>query len=289
MKRLGRLRLVIVSVLLVSPVACEQSKDILPDLDLPAPPPAEKLIELQNANAEPIDQLYTRAVVKITWHDEKDKKRFEEADGPLIYRRPTDLALALGKLGETWYWLGSDDERFWILDLHSDPRVAHVGSHAVAQANPQASPLPIRPDDLVVLMGVGKLPRVEGLTVELTDKGYLLRYPPDPARNGVRREVTMDGLARIVRVVLYDRRGEVLADAKRINPFRMEIRELPFEQQPWLARNTIIEIPTRRSTVEIFMPRTTRGKDKVRDVQFDFDKLVKVQRIEQIENLDERR
>ena len=287
MRTLLMFRLGVFAIAMAALIGCDGSKVILPDLDLPPAPPAAKLIEQQNRNVAPLDQLYTRAVVKITWYDRDGKRRFEEADGPLIYRRPGDLALALGKLGETWYWLGCDEERYWILDLNSDPRQAHVGTHAAAGNDAQASPLPIRADELVEVMGFGKLSNPPGLRVETTRKGYVLSYPAD-ARSGVRREVTLDGQSRIVRVRLLDRRGEVIADAQKVTPFRMEIREIPFDDQPWLMRTTKIEIPAQRTTVEVFMPRTTRGEGKVRDVQFDFDKLIKIQKISpnHIENLD---
>ncbi|MGD9688417.1 MAG: hypothetical protein AB7K52_04380 [Phycisphaerales bacterium] len=101
-----------------------------------------------------LDRLWSRATVQIRYTDNKNERRFEQGEGHLRIEFPTHVALSAGKIGQTLFWLGCDDRRYWWFDLTGDDRVATVGEHG----GPGASR-----GGLATLISPRLLPRLMGL------------------------------------------------------------------------------------------------------------------------------
>lgn len=250
-------------------------------------PAFAELRDRYNARTAQVEQLWARTVVEIRWEDERGRRHFEQGDGPLILRMPSELALAVGKLGNTMYWVGGDAERFWFFDLNppnGEPSSATVGRHEdIARTGTEELPVPVRPDQLLHLLGVKDMPEpADGQVPQVTREGGMdvvriaadaegeawWRYELDPANNHLP-----------TRIVLLDAEGqEVVASAlSRYQPLERE--GVPPGGWPYVPTRIEITTPlTERTRMTLFMADPTDGKarDRVREAQFDFERLVEM-------------
>lgn len=174
-----------------------------PQLASDHPPPSyRKLVERYNARIVGIDQLWSRSRLKIEWRDDKGDVRREDGEGNFIFRRPLDLALTAGKLGNVGLWIGSNAEEYWLLDLQGDG-AAYVGRHRYV-GRPCAQPLPLAvyPSDLLLVMGLAPIDPTAAAEVEMIEGRALI----EPPGLGARLLLEPD-TGRAVRIDLLDREG----------------------------------------------------------------------------------
>jgi len=139
-------------------------------MDEPVPAYAE-VAARQNERVGRITHFWSAADFTMQWRDDEDKLRTETGEGYLMFVPPRRTGLVFKKLSETYLWLGSDEERFWLFAGGEDS-VAYVGRHENA-FDPKADPLPmtIQPTELADLLGVFPFPdpaatEGEGIRVE---------------------------------------------------------------------------------------------------------------------------
>lgn len=270
---------------------CEQQKDTRPDAGDVVLPSYAQIAAAHNARVKPIKQFRSRAVVEFEWIDADGDKQFEQGDGPLRYRTPDQLALTISKADVDLYWLGCDANRYWLFDLHAKPRTGWVGSHAKASNQQRTNaPLPIRPDQIVGLLGFGPLDEKAKATVSAHTDGYLIRYPPDPARDEQVVELVLKPQYGVQSVRITDKRDQVVLTAALSQFNRMEIEGLPPGAWPWVAEKVHIELPREKTKVDLFSRDPWDGGDSVKDIHFDYARLVKALKVDpaNIEDLDAR-
>lgn len=111
-----------------------------------------------NQRVERLDRLWARAVVRVEYEDDSGERRREQGEGHLQLIQPANLALSVGKLGETLLWLGCDDARYWLFEMHEADHV-QVGRHAnLGKPCNRPAGLPAHPLDVIELLGVTPLP-----------------------------------------------------------------------------------------------------------------------------------
>lgn len=263
-----------------------------------APPmPYEPLRAAYNARTSRVEQMWARAVVELRWTDPQNKKHFEQGDGPLIIRKPGRMALAVGKLGNTIKWLGSDGQRYWLLDLEppaGQPRTAHIGRLDRFDPASQRAPLPIRPDHLLLLMGLDDLPPLPDGGVYAADEDarpvVMLPISASPTRM---LKLTLDrDLVRPVRSAIVEKLGEddwrTLVEATLDNYEPLPLHHKPPGAWPAVPHRMTVTMPGREASVQVFLERATDGKadNKVRDQQFDLESLIAALKIERVNDLD---
>ena len=169
-----------------------------------------------NAIVEPLDTLWSRVAVQLIAPDGDGGTRREQGEGFLQVRRPMHAALSIGKLGETYFYLGSDDQRFWWIDLSdSAERVAVVGAHDAAGAAALAAMgVPVPPLDLVEVLGIVPLPTGAdaGRTAWTEDGRFLVVKLP--GRAGPRLLMLDPATLRPLRIDLLDRDELLLVSAE---------------------------------------------------------------------------
>lgn len=271
--------------------ACESTPTTSGDAQpLDPPQPYAELATAYNRRVAPIRRVWSRAVVEIEWTDGDGKKHLEQGEGPMIVRKPGELALAIGKLGVTRFWLGCGQDRYWFFDLADDKRVAYVGKQDRAVlSRTRALPIPMRPDRLIRLAGITALPVFDDpsvVHVERTAEGHRITLPADRELGGLRTQVNIDGQSRATRVRLMTARGELLVDASlaRFEPMRIEGQ--PPGAWPDVARRIEVMLPRHQAKIDLFIEQLTDSEDKVKDVQFDFDRLTKALKVDAIEDVD---
>lgn len=120
-----------------------------------------------NARVERLDKVWASTVVTIRTPKESGGTRIDQAEGYLQIEQPDKTSLSIMKLGETYFYLGSDDVGYWWLDLSDrDRKVALYGLHAEATPAIVAElGLPVHPQELLDLFGLTRLPdRADGDT-----------------------------------------------------------------------------------------------------------------------------
>lgn len=247
------------------------------------PPPFAELRERYNSRTGQIEQIFARGNIEVRWEDDRGRRNFEQGDAHLYLRLPSELALAISKLSNTMYWVGGDEERFWYFDLNppsGEPRQAVVGHHAdIARTGLEDVPMPVRPDQLVHLLGVAEMPapvdaqpprvtREDGADVAIiaadAEGEAFWRYELDPDNHRPRRIVLLDGEGE-----------ELVASAlSRYEP--LQRHEVPPGGWPYVPTRIEITTPaTGRASLTLFLqdPSDGEDRDRIRDVHFDFERL----------------
>ncbi|TVQ31243.1 MAG: hypothetical protein EA376_10255 [Phycisphaeraceae bacterium] len=122
------------------------------------PPSYADIARVYNERADRLDRVWARAVVRFDYEDDRGRMRREQGEGHLQYLAPGRLALSVGKLGETLFWLGCDEQRYWWFDLHESNQ-ASIGRHQnLGRSCNKSLGLPAHPHDIIQLLGVTPLP-----------------------------------------------------------------------------------------------------------------------------------
>jgi hypothetical protein len=203
-----------------------------PRLD-PGPVPAVGgVIELYNKRVERLEAIESPIELLVDAVDEKGESRSEQGEGNLKLVRPRSVALRIDKANQTFFWLGSNDEKYWWFDLREDEKVALVGTHAAAR--PQIAKrfgLPVHPGDLLDLAGIAPIESGSDVSIRWADDGWsvilelkgrwgMKRVTVDPENGEARRVEMLDAegnlvaSSRLERYVLVPVRGQAGATAR---------------------------------------------------------------------------
>lgn len=122
-----------------------------------------------NVRVERLSRVWSR--VNITLRTPKDTggTSVDRAEGHLQLEQPDRTALSINKLGETYFYLGSDADGYWWLDMSDgDRKVGLYGRHAEATPELVAElGLPVHPRELLEIFAITPLPvRGEGQITE---------------------------------------------------------------------------------------------------------------------------
>ena len=260
-------------------VGCKTTPDFEPparidyDPNRPGLPSYSEVVAGYNANAEHATRLWSRAVVELYWYDDKGRRRRETGDdSTLIMKLPDQLALSVGKLGQTGLWIGADATRYWLIDLLADEKTAYVGTHAGAVIDPRRIPLPLHPAQLPWLLGLRRIDPTQlppEPAVEWLDGGLLIEPPGENVR------LLLDASTLLVRrVVLLDAAGRATVNATASHHGRL--RDNRIDEAKWAAIPLQIEasIVGEPDRMVLKLNEPFDGGRRVRDAAFDFELLV---------------
>ena len=139
--------------------AISQNKPKDPSLSPPVvrvpPPTAREFAARHNERVARLNRLWMRTELWLRGVDAQGEKLDEVTEGHLMVELPRNLSLTVKKLGETYFVLGSNDARYWWLDLSREDRPGLSGEHAKAtRERVRAFGLPVLPLDLIELLAV---------------------------------------------------------------------------------------------------------------------------------------
>lgn len=136
----------------------------------PDAPTYADLAAAHNARAALLKTMVAQGVVGIRWKDD-DGSHYEQGDVDLWLRMPSEVALQVSKMGERLFWLGSDGEANWILDLRKKGQtVAEITGPAVEPA-PDAG-MPVQMSMATVLEMMALLPIPESPPADGPDMAF---------------------------------------------------------------------------------------------------------------------
>lgn len=256
----------------------------------PAPPFGD-VARAYNARVAPLDRVFAWTNLKLTYFDEQGEKRTEDPEGRLQVVRPDKLALSLGKAGTTLFWLGSDSERYWWIDLtDKDKPVAAVGRHALF--NDQTARrigLAIQPLDLIRLLGV--------VPINVSGTGAT-QWSEDGKQVGITSTLGNRGFQRIwldpesltpQEIELFSKDRQLIARAVHEGVEYVEItrKELPQALGAERARMpSRVFITHFESGTEVRITLTGVKDGRIVDAAFNLDEILRRNGVERVIDLD---
>lgn len=176
-------------------------------------PAAVAIVDAHNARVGPLDRLWSRASVRVEGRDAEGSKFSEQGEGHLQVERPDRVAVTVGKLGEVYFALGANEDRYWLIDVSdSDRRVMLVGAQSLATPEKAAAlGLPVHPRDIPLLLGLMPLDAaaVSGPEWDDGDRA-VLRLPTRWGSAALRYDPRS---LELVGSTAFDADGAVLAEA----------------------------------------------------------------------------
>lgn len=268
-----------------SPVPTRDGPSRLSDV---RPVPYEGVASSYNERLEGLDRFSARARVVIDGEDAGGKRLREHAEGNALYRRPRDLALLLGRLGDTKLYLGSNDRFYWWFDMiDGDEKRAWIGEHdLVTPRKIDALGLPVSPLGLIELLGISPLPRTGGAAAlgrRADGAGVFVVEPDGPGRG---RLLRLDAASDLpLYIAVRDESGRVLLDARLEEYEAVRIRE-GAEARPVLAGLVTAYPRGFRGEIRIRL-RDPRSRS-LNEAAFDPAGLLERYRIDVVTDLDDR-
>lgn len=209
------------AALALAPLGCAGEHDTTPVIQRGPAPAYGPTAQRFNQRVERLGRVWGRAAVQIRFTDRDGDRRREQGEGHLTLERPQRVALSVGKLGETLFWLGGDEQRYWWLDLASRPTQASVGRHdGPARLGGLATRLgglaaTISPRDLFALAGIEPLPAAAGSARWSPDGRWLGLETPWANSPGGRRVLWLDPASLEPQAVdLINARGRAVLSSK---------------------------------------------------------------------------
>lgn len=248
-----------------------------------------ELAERYNKAAEPFETLWARTDIDIEWYEidaDGDRDyRSESGEGKFMFRRPMRTALTVEKLGKTYLWAGSDDQRYWLFDLvDSERKTVYIGAfEKLSELGGRAFPLPVRPDRVPDLLGLMPLPPAEALgeapQVDLYDGRYLVQL------DGMRLLIDPETF-RPTRVDLTDDLGFSVLTSKLEGRFPVEADGVAENKWPTICERAEIYVAGYDSRLTVGMDFATTDPRRLRDQMFSLDALDKALKPDFLQSLD---
>lgn len=246
-------------------------------------PPADpaSLIAQYNARASQVTQVWSRAVVQLKWTDEKGKKRSEQGDGHVIFRKPGELAMMIGtKVGDPWVVLGGNTERFWFFDLKpvkGQPTALYFGANRdLGEESMLELNIPVRPDRFINLLGIQELAVQKGQAPSLIPDrklgGYWYRMPLEDEFEALTQSVLIDPVTALPRSIrITDSSEGVVAEATLSQFEPVAVKGQPPTAWPQVATRIEVHSPSNKTRVILHLSSQTSAK--VTDAQFNIESL----------------
>ena len=259
------------------------------------PPDAADLLREYNKRAEGIRRIWARVEVEAHWVDEDGSSQSERGDGQLFVRKPRELALTIGKLGDIYFWLGCNERAFWWFDENPHdklPNTAYIGlNENIGKPGMPRLPTPVPPDQLIELLGITELPpeSIEAAKVTMPKGGGAAIWFDIPNRlsnNTVKQRVLVGAITgRPLAIQFADQQGRIIAEARLSEYQLMKVPDAPYGAWPYVATRIDINIPEPKSSLTLHMEGLRSDKSKFKDALFDFAALQAARKPEQIRDL----
>lgn len=249
---------------------------------LGAPPATTELARVHNARVEPLSNLWARVSVRAKGTYSDGEFFEEQGEGHLQLVKPSNVSLTIGKLGETYFAFGANDEHYWSFDLsNSDNKTLLIGQ--LDQATPEkvaALGLPVHPSELAALSGL--------MPIDLARAGGS-RWADDGKSVGVSVSSKWGSFtlwidpktSLVVRSQVFDQDGELIATA---GLSRYKEASVPEFGNVMVPGKIEITTPDEEGFVRIELSEP-RSKP-IRSIVFDPMKLLRAYRVEETIDLD---
>ncbi len=200
--------------------------------------------------ADLMKTLHGWGVIELQWQDEAGA-HFEQGDLEFWLDGQDRLAVRVSKLGDTYFWIGTDGQDAWVFDLSERPKRLLVSSMKSILENGSANDSWISIMDMIQMMqaGLGALPPPSSsdvLSLTATDEEAWVLVCRDPADADRQIQFRLDpDTWRPLEVSLINNEGVVLLQAgtRSARTRRLEIPGRPSVACPIVS--AVIEVRDR--------------------------------------------
>ena len=244
----------------------------------PGPAPSiDAVVKAQNQRVDGLSTLWARHTLRVSGKLANAKLDKEEAEGHFQLILPRKVAITVTKVGETYFYLGSNDDLYWWLDL-TEAKRGYFGRHALATTTTvDRFGIPVHPLDLIELMAITPIDeallRKPGAVSapKWSSDGQLLWYDA-PARDATKRVLVDPKSLLPAFVELLDKNGKVIVRAELSNYLDIPSRSKP-PARPRIPTRVTIDVPRSdlKVLINLYDPETRTPKA----VAFDFGYLAK--------------
>jgi hypothetical protein len=212
--------------------------------------PMRDVVAAINANNAKLPSLWSRLTYQADLVDERGHKTTVTLDdGALLYRRPRSMLLRCTVVGNEAFTLGSNDDQFWVKVVPGSDTT--WWGHYANLGKPCCKPLPIRPDLVLQVLGVGLFdtnflqPPVPVMQFDYGSGQYVFIWNvPSPDQWRAQKEVRFNRETLLPESVrLFDENGRVILDARLSQHTPVELPQTPAERWPKIASHYELFFP----------------------------------------------
>jgi hypothetical protein len=241
-----------------------------------------------NARVKGLDRLWARAELSLTYTDDEGEEQREEAEANLQYILPRKFSLLISKVAEFYFGFGSNEQKYWWIDVKNSPRTAIVGEHA--KATPEKVyrfGLAVLPLDLID--GLGIMP-VRTTNAEIktawSAQGAWMIFR-EPLASGLTREWWIEVPTMWPgRIRLFDRAGAEVIDA-RFDQFNVVEGSGPPNALSRHPAKIEVRLPARSTVLKLTLNDMQNRGAKAGQAPYELDRLMKAYRIERTIDVDQ--
>lgn len=176
-------------------------------------PTYTQIVEAHNNRVSKLRQTYSYGVLELKWEDERGSHSEPQVEIDLWLDLPDRTALRVTKLGDVYFWIGSDEHDYWVFNLlNRDDKRAVIRSRDDDSTAESMASFGINPESLLDLMALRPIAEVDGqdsVAVEEAE-AYGAWSVSELGVDGTTRMFFEKGTLHPVRVELRSPEGELL-------------------------------------------------------------------------------
>jgi hypothetical protein len=256
------------------------------------PPAYADIARAYNARVEGLNRFQSSAALNVEATNQKGEVIKEQVEGPILIELPSNFSLRMTKVQKPVFYLGSNAERYWWVDLLADPKTATVGTHAKATPESTAAfGVPVHPLDLIEVLGIKPLPGADSAEaklakVEWSKNGRLVGVTL-PGRWGTRRLwLDPSSYAPAIIELLDDR--EQLVVRCTISGFQPVAVSGNALLHPWAPKRLDVELPRQAAKVIISLQDVQNPGEAMRVQVFNLETVLKHYDVKKMVDIDQR-
>jgi hypothetical protein len=243
-----------------------------------------------NARVRRLERLQAGVSMIVRAPKENNELTKDQVQGNLSMMLPSSVALRLDAYSKTIFRLGSNEERYWWIDLTKHPKVAMVGAHSAATPERvSAFGLPVHPLDLIEVFAIKPLP--EPGTPEAGKAE--LAWSPDgqqlgltlPGRWGKRRFWLDPKTYSPGKIELMDEGGQTVV-LGTIDGFQQIAVEGDTTVHPYIPKKLELELPLQEATVLIETHDATNPGPRQRVQVFNLQTVLASDGVDKVVDID---
>jgi hypothetical protein len=253
-------------------------------------PAYASVAEKYNARVVRLERLACPADLVVKYKDDKGKPLRDEVTANVQIALPASVVVRVDKVGQTVFYLGSNDTRYWWFDL-TDEKTALVGLHE--KATPEAVTsfgLPVHPLDLLEVFAIKPIPgagteQATHAVLAWSKDGHYLGLTLPGRWGGLRRFWLDPDSFDPVRVELLDKNG-VVAVSAALSRYLMVDVDGDTTVHPRMASDFQVDLPRQQATFSLRLAAPQNPGEAQKAKLFDVDALLKYYRIQKVYDID---
>jgi hypothetical protein len=257
-----------------------------------AVPSYEVVASGYNARVENLERVEAQVSLTVTAKNDKGERISNQLEGHLNVMLPSSVSLRVNKITQPIFYLGSNEQQYWWIDLTADPKVAMVGRHA--KATPEAVSsfgIPVHPLDLIEVLAVRPLPTTgEGgdqARLSWSENGRALVVSL-PGRWGERRFSLEPETYDPIRIELLDGAGNTVVSAVHTDFVTAEVVG-NVGARPRLSKRIDLTLPAQDATVTVAVYEPRNPGPQMRVQVFNLRTVLQAYNVQKVVDIDNAR